>query len=210
MPVPVPEKQISVQLVPLTKRVRLPEAQPVMVAKGRLKFQEEGLAGIQVRLYEKEVGFFDPYDPAVENALVAVTVTDSYGNFEFPPIDNDDGFLEGTRDPVIVLSLENSSVTVMKPFAMTRAVPYRYVVYQRDNVTPEFGNLELGEIAVNLRKERPVILFQNVMAVARNIPHPLRILYPAGSTVRLRNRQIEVPSDADLSIVQEYLRYLIQ
>lgn len=210
-PVPphAPEKQIDVRLVPLKKRAPLPEAQPMMVARGRVTYQEKGLANMEVRLYEKEPGFFgDPYDPALEGALLAVTVTDSMGNFEFPPIDNDDGFLEGTRDPLIVLSLENSRVSVLKPFSITKAVPYRYVIYQKDNVHPELGNLQIGQVAVNLKKERPVILFENAVAWTRNLPYPIRILYPSGSSIKLQSRLLEVPSAADFSTVGDYLTYL--
>ena len=207
-PPPPPERPIEVRLVPLSKRVPLPEARPVMVARGRVKYQEQGLAGMEVRMYEKEVGFFDPYDPAIEAALLAVTVTDSFGNFEFPPIDNYDGFLEGARDPAIVLSLENNQVALLKPLAMSRAVPYRYLIFQKDNVQPDAGALSVGEIAVSLSKEKPVLLFQRIQAWARDIPHPIRAYYPSGNTIRMFSREIHIPADAENSAIRESFSYL--
>ena len=110
---------------------------------------------------------------------------------------------------MIVLSLENSNVSVLKPFAMTRSVPYRYVIYQRENIQPDAGNFTVGEIAINLRKERPVMLFQYVQNYAVSFSYPLRIIYPSGNAIRLTTRQLEVPSDADFSSVREYLNFAV-
>lgn len=209
-PPPVVETPLRVQMVALRKTRRLPEPKPVMVTKGRVRLRETGLANMQVRLYEKEVGFFnDPYDPNLEAALLAVTVTDSYGQFSFPPIDNDDGFLEGTRDLVVVLSLENSQLSVSKPFTMSRSVPYRYVIYQKDNVEPMVGLLEIGEIAANLKKEKPVMLFQAAMEKTGAFTYPIHIIYPAGSNhIKMTRRRIEVPERVETKEVAEYLTYL--
>ena len=210
-PPPPPEKKLDIRLLALRKRVRLPEAQPVMVTRGRLKFRQEGLPNVQVRLYEREVGFFNPYDPNVENALLAVTVTDSAGAFEFPPIDNVDGVFEGTRDPVIVLSLENSKISLLKPLTLTKPVPYRYVIYQKENVNPDAGDLTVGDIAVDLRKERPVQLFLKVQEMTDLFTRPVRILFPSGTKKpELSRRQLEVPEEADFSQLKDFLAFLVQ
>lgn len=209
VPPPAPPTPVLVRLVPLRKsRKALPEPKPMMVTKGRVMIQEQGLAFMEVRLYEKEVGFFDPYDPAVEDALLAVTVTDTFGNFEFPPIDNDDGFMEGTRDPVVVISLENRFLSIQKPLTMSRSVTYRYVILQRENVQPEDGNLLLGNVAVKMKKERPVEMFTRAQGPARNLPFPIRIFYPAGSQLKLAHRQLDVPANTDLALIPQYISYL--
>ncbi|MBI4179627.1 hypothetical protein HY522_09430 [bacterium] len=207
---PPPPPAVEVRLFPLKKAFQAPGVRPTMVARGRLKMKEEGMPNVQMRLYEREVGFFDPYNPGVEAALLAVTVTDDEGDFEFPPIDNDDGYLEGTRDPVIVLELENRHLSVLKPFTLTRPVPYRFVIYERENVQPKAGLLEIGTIDVRIRKEFPVLLFQSALPKVIRMNVPIQILYPEGSTLRLSKRQLRVPSNTPVEEVLNYLDYLTQ